>query len=210
MRLTNIILGIALCSSGLACDTPEPDAEAFRGWTPSPDFWNWGPQYAGNLGLTVHDDVAQGELGDCILWDLAGGGTVDGPPSQGSPTIMAVVDNDIFDPAGELQCYAAQEAPYVFKLRTAQGDHLLTAWGRYVFDIDVSQMPAPGTSAYADLVDNHLILEYYYDSIYQGMRWRDQLLGTADAQIKSANPMRKLVLGALFHGVCGSAGLPTP
>ncbi len=201
-------------ATGCAVDDDVESSE-FRsgGWSPAPDFWNWGLGYAGNEAVALHD--GDGPLvPDCIIWDIDGGDDVyEGPEADGE-LLLSVVDNEVVGPDGTLECFATEEGG-LFKLRDTQGQVLYTAsLGRFVFEGDVQQLPAPGTSQWQTLLNERLAFEFFADQVFEGPRWMQKLLGTADAEIKAANPMRKLLIAALFGAECGSNGpreiLPPP
>lgn len=206
----------ALCMTGCDGDEePVTDYEqySFRGgWTPPPDFWNWGiGWYAGNGALAIHEGTdTQAE--DCIIWDiLDSGGVHEGPADPGLPPFLTVVDNEIHDEQGYVECSASWEGQ-VFKLRDPSGDVVLSLWGRFMFDTDIGQMPPVGSPEYYSLLANHFVVELAGSEIYEGAKWKGNLIGTSTEHIQNANPMRKLLIGALVRGECGSNGpaLPQP
>ena len=183
------------------------DAELRSGSVP---FWQERLQLPDNGPVTVHD--GDGPLiPDCIIWDIDGGEDVadqvfEGPSAE--QVLVATVDeNQIFGPDGGLECTAYEESG-LFKLRDGlDGDVLYTATeGRYVFQGDVQQLPAAGSYEWHVLLWTDLVVEYYGPLVYGGARGQQELLGTADVKLHRANPMRKLVIAAMYGGDCGSNG----
>lgn len=179
------------------------------------DFWEWGANFAANDAIEVHEgeDV---DIPDCLIWDIDTAGVT----RQTSPGVFVdryiTEENDIFeiDPltgiGGPLTCHGVQAGPWYnpsFKLVESNGDVAVTVWLRFVFAGDV-EIPSFGDPALFDLLQNNVAFSFKKDHIYAGPWWNGDIVATANANLNKANPMRRLLLGSLVAGECGSAGVP--
>ncbi|MBV1857634.1 MAG: hypothetical protein KUG77_04420 [Nannocystaceae bacterium] len=173
------------------------------------EFWNFRPNDPGNGEVELSDDDS---LPDVPTFTIvpSGGGDSD-VYDVNNQLVVSTNENQIFDATGTLYCTAYLEDG-LYKLRQGlDGAVLLTATqGRYVFWGDVQELPTPGTYAWQHLLHNELAYEFYGDVLYDGPRWFGDDVGSADVHIHRANPMRKLLIGALFEGECGTAQQPLP
>lgn len=169
------------------------------------DFWNLRPDDPGNGDVDLLDDGDDNGLPDTIIWCLGGDG-------EGTDVFDATYDltaftseNQIFDAAGNLGCTAYAEDG-LFKLREGlDGPVVLTASpGRYVFAGDVAQLPEPGSYDWYALLVHQLEFEFYGDVLYEGPRWNADVIGYATEHLHRASPMRKLLVAALYDGLCGT------
>ena len=173
------------------------------------DFWNFRPIAPGNGAVEVMEDDS---LPDEPTFTITPGGGSSDVFDPNGDLVLSTVENQIFDAAGNLRCTAYHENG-LFKLREGlDGEVLLTSTrGRYVFWGDVQALPTPGTVAWQHLIYNELAYEFFGHLLYDGPRWYADVIAFADVHIHKANPMRKLLIAALFEGECGAADqLPPP
>lgn len=185
------------------------DGQSLRAAGETVEFWNFRPNDPGNGDVDMMEDE---DLPDVIVWDIdtgsSGSTDVFGPNGD---LVLTTFENQIFDPGGNLRCTAYFEDG-LYKLREGlDGDVVLTATqGRYVFWGDVQSLPTPGTYAWQHLLYHELAFEFYGDDLYDGPRWAADVIAHADVHLHRANPMRKLVIGALYDGECGAGQQPLP
>lgn len=172
------------------------------------DFWNFRPNDPGNGNVQLSEDE---QLPDIIVWDIPSSGDSSDVFGPNGELVVSTLANQIFDVAGTLRCTAYLEDG-LFKLREGlDGDVVLTATqGRYVFWGDVQALPEPGTYAWQHLIYNDLAYEFYGDVLYDGPRWIADVVAHSNVHLHRANPMRKLLIAALYEGECGAAQQPLP
>ncbi len=211
---------LALAVSG--CTAPEDgetEIEAFdddledRAGPPTGEFWEWHPNRPGNGDIEVHEGE-DADVPDCIIWDIDGASVTRQVQTGLYEDRFVVDDNEIFESdgmggLGALQCSVVQgshPSGKVFQLEDAGGQVLLTMLGRYVFIGDV-EVPPIGGHACGNLLQHEVAFSFKKDQIFDGPWWDGNVIATSDAKIAKANPMRRMLLGALVAGECGSAGL---
>lgn len=194
-------------------DEFDEDELAFRSF--GGDFWEWGTNKAANGEIEVHEgeDV---DIPDCLIWDIDTAGV----SRQTSPGVyvdrLVVDDNEMFEVDAltgttmGVTCHGEESGPWYnrsFKLVESTGDVALTVWWRFVFmgDVDVPNLGEPGLGS---LLQNNVAFSFKKDHIYAGPWWEGDVIATANANLDKANPMRRLLLGSLVAGECGSEGLP--
>jgi hypothetical protein len=187
------------------------DELAFRG-APGDAFWVADPGDPGDGDIEVRKggDV---DGPDTILWDINGGNVTEQLQLGVFATRWVVVDDEIWvaSPAnGTLAagptCTAIQgehASGKEFALVDAEGQVVLTLWERFVVVGD-ADVPIGGNMGVADQVS----FSFKHDGIYLGKWPEGEPLARADQPIDKANPMRRLLLGALVAGECGSDGVP--
>ncbi|MEM9454469.1 MAG: hypothetical protein AAGF11_09835 [Myxococcota bacterium] len=186
------------------CTASEADDLEFRGAS-GQDL-----SYPGNEDIEIRagsssddDDV---DIPDTILWDLAGGNVT----RQAEPGVYAerlvIEGNQILGSNGyvgqTVLCTAldtGHASGEVYALTDA-GDHtVLTLWKDLVFvgQIDDPHIDSP-----------QLAFSFEGQEIYAGRPSDGEAVAHASEKIDRAEPMRRLLLGALVTGECGSDGLP--
>ncbi len=195
---------LAGCAQG---DDFDDEGQSLRAAGEVVDFWNFRPTDPGNGDVELSDD----SLPDVIVWDIPSSGDSSDVFNHSGELVASTSENQIFDPTGSLQCTAYFEDG-MYKLREGlDGDVLLTATqGRYVFWGNVQGLPAPGTNAWQQLLLEQLAYEFYGDVLFDGPRWSADVIAHANVHIHKANPMRKLLIAALYEGECGTAQQPLP
>lgn len=185
------------------------DGQSLRAAGEMVEFWNFRPNYPGNGDVELSDDDA---LPEVITWDV-GDGSADSTDvfDPNGELVVSSFENQIFDASGNLRCTAYLENG-LFKLREGlDGEVVLTATqGRYVFWGNVDALPEPGTAAWTHLFYNDLAYEFFGDRLYDGPRWFADVVAHTNVHIHRANPMRKLLIAALYEGECGAASEPLP
>lgn len=168
-------------------------------------FWDFRPNYAGNGPIDLGDDADDDGLPETIVWCLDGDGTHSKVLDEDDNQILFTLRNEIYDAAGTLQC-TAHEEDGLYKLREGfNGPVVLTATkGCFVFEGDVKRLPVRATKAWRKTVRRQLAYEFYGSEIYDGRRRLSDVEITANERISRANPMRKLLIGALLSGQCGA------
>lgn len=188
----------------MGCAAPEADDLEFRG------AGGQGLSYPGDGDIVIRagsssddDDV---DIPDTILWDLAGGNvtrqTEPGVFSErvvlksdqilrtnesgGQTVICTAVETD--DPSGE-----------VYAVIDAGGKTVLTVWKHLVF---VGEVDDP------DIDSSQLAFSLQGREIYAGRSSAGEAVAHASEEIDRAKPMRRVLIGALVAGECGSDGLP--
>jgi len=206
----------ALAVSGCVADDGDFEGEEERVSPFSGEFWEWSPNRPGNGDLEVYegDDT---DTPDCLIWDIDSAGVARQHEQTGELIDSFVVAaNEIYgaDPAtgaaAALNCTAVEgdhPSGKVYNLVSAEGEVVLTLWNRYVFLGDV-HVPSVADPTHGNLLQNQVAFSFKKDHIYAGPWWQGNVVGTADAKIEFANPMRRLLLGALVTGECGGEGLP--
>ena len=179
------------------------DGQSLRAAGEMVDFWNFRPNDPGNGNVELSDDDALPDVDTITITPNGSGSDVFDPDGE---LLVSTFENQIYDAAGDLRCTAYLEGG-LFKLREGlDGDVVLTATqGRYVFWGDVQALPTPGTHAWQHLIYNELAYEFYGDVLYDGPRWIADVIAHADVHIYRANPMRKLLIAAMYDGQCGTA-----
>lgn len=186
------------------------DGQSLRAAGETVEFWDFRPNDPGNGDVELSDGMDDDGLPDVIITTPTTGGNTDVVDPDGE-LVVSTTENQIFDAGGNLACTAYMEGG-LYKLREGlDGDVVLTATqGRYVFWGDVQSLPAPGTYAWPHLLYNELAYEFYGDVLYDGPRWFADVVADADVHIHRANPMRKLLIAAVYEGECGAGQPPLP
>ncbi len=194
--------GLAACADtdGLGAD------DATLRSASTEDFWNLRPGDPGNGPIQLHDEGGTSPP-DIIIWDIPGDPSDVFDPA--GSLVLSAVEDQILDANGNVQCTAWHEDG-LYKLREGlDGAVVYTATpGRYVFAGEVSFLPVAGTAAWQELISERLEYEFYGEQIFNGPRWSADLAGRSSEKLHSANPMRKLLIAALYGGACGSPGVP--
>lgn len=203
----------SVCALTLACEAeslPFEESE-FRSPQPPGEFWEWGSSFASNGEMQLYAGASNSSIG-CLIYTIGGDqptGVQQVRPDGGFGPGPLVVENVIYD--GETPvCVATQdeETPALFRLHDAE-QPLFTLWGRFLFDGDVPELPTIGSPAYQALLADQLVYSFSGNQIFEAGNWEGNILATADVdEITQANPMRKLLFGALSSGYCGSVGIP--
>ncbi len=175
------------------------------------EFWNLRLYDLSNGDVQLYDQD-EPQIPDTIIWDIDGDedtADVYEGPIFGGALVLSTVENQIYDGAGNVQCTATVEDG-LFKLRQGlDGDVIYTATpGRYVFAGDVpGGLPSPGTTQWQELLYHQLDFEFYGAQIFAGPRWQADVIAEGSVNLHKANPMRKLMIAALYGGECGSPGV---
>ena len=207
--LAGVVLSVA-CLQVAGCDEDGGPGESLRAAGEDVEFWNFRPNDPGNGPVEMAEDGDDNGLPDTIIWCIDGDGTgsdVFDPITY--DLVVSTWENQIFDATGNIACTAHAEGD-LFKLRQGiDGPVLLTATeGRYVFFGDVPALPEPGTYAWQYLIYDQLAYEFYGDLLYDGPRWAADVIAYADVHVHKASPMRKLLIAALYEGVCDAPYQP--
>lgn len=183
------------------------EGQSLRAAGETVEFWNFRPNDPGNGDVELSDDDSLPDVGTFTIGPNGGGSDVYDPNGQ---LVASTVENQIFDAAGSVRCTAYLEGG-LYKLREGlDGEVVLTATeGRYVFWGDVQALPEPGGSAWQQMLYYQLAYEFAGDVIYDGPRWFADTVATADVHVHRANPMRKLLIAALYEGECGMGQQPS-
>lgn len=210
IRMTVVAMA---CASFTACAEADDglgggDAELRSASTD--DFWNLRPDDPGNGPVQLNDEGGMTPP-DIIIWDIDGDGEGSDVFDPAGAIVLSSDEEQILDADGAVQCTAWNENG-LYKLREGlDGAVVFTATsGRYVFAGDVQSLPAPGTSAWQQLVYSQLAYDFYGKSLYDGPHWHGDLVGTSSEKLHRASPMRKLLIASLYGGACGSPGVPDP
>ena len=191
-----------------ACDQQGDDAwdgQTLRAAGEDLEFWNFRPGDPGNGDVDLSDADDDDGLPPTIVWDLDDGSNGTDVFDPTGELVVFTSENQIFDAAGSLRCTAYAEDG-VFKLHAGlDGEVLLTATqGRYVFWGDVPGLPETGTDAWQHLLYHQLAYEFYGELLYDGPRWMADVIASANVPMHKADPMRKLLIAALYEGACGA------
>jgi len=191
-------------------DFPE-DGQSLRAAGETVDFWNFRPNDPGNGEVELSDGMDDDSLPDVVVWDIPTSGDSADVFDVNGVLVASTVENQIFDAGGNLRCTAYLEDD-LYKLREGlDGEVVLSATqGRYVFWGDIQSLPEPGTYAWHSLLYHELAYEFYGNDLYDGPRWMADVIAHANVHIHKANPMRKLLIAALYEGECGTAQQPPP
>ena len=188
----------------MGCAASEADDLEFRG------AGGQGLSYPGDGDIVVRagsssddDDV---DIPDPILWDLAGG-NVNRQTEPGAFSKRISLDGHQIYESNEsvgqtLVCTALQTSHpsgAVYALTDAGGKTVLTVWKHLVF---VGEVDDP------DIDSPQLAFSFKGREIYAGRSSDGEAVAHASEEIDQAEPMRRLLLGALVAGECGSDGLP--
>ena len=184
------------------------DGQSLRSAGETVEFWNFRPNDPGNGPVQLNDEGGMTPP-DIIIWDIDGDGEGSDVFDPSGAIVLSSDQGQILDANGTVQCSASYENG-LYKLREGlDGAVVYTATnGRYVFAGDVSSLPAPGTSAWQQLIYSQLAYDFYGKSIYNGPHWHGDLAGTSTEKLHRASPMRKLLIASLYGGACGSSGVP--
>ncbi|NEX23315.1 hypothetical protein G3480_23960 [Thiorhodococcus mannitoliphagus] len=170
------------------------------------EFWSLRPTESGNDDIDLLDYGLDGsDFPGAFIWEIDSNGE-DYTQVFDSTGALAIFteENQIFDAYGVLQCTAHKEGDLIKLRQLSNGSVLLTAseFG-YVFSGNLDALPDPNTAAWQRLIDEQLAYEFDDDRLYKVRNGRTEIAGRADVSLQEANPMRKLIISALFEGVCG-------
>lgn len=213
-KILGAVLGASLVVGCADSGVDEIDDFEFRS-SPGPEDGSLG--YAGNGDIVLRTGSGDNEPPDIIIWDIAGGGvTRQVEPGVFEPRLDvdgAELNQTSIDATGLAgpACTAAvgdHTSGKEFKLVDAGGAVVLTLWERYVFVGDVD-IPADAVeNGLGMALESQIAFSFKKRRIYAGHWTDDDVVAIASEKIAKASPMRRLTLGALVTGECGSNGLP--
>lgn len=202
-RVLAIVAASTLSLTACGAETEDDliDVEERWGW-PDP------PPYPGNGDISIHVGPTT-EIAGCLAWDIVNDETSD---ANGDPVNR--VDGDlILDPTGNVLCQQIggqlEGVDHIMREDGQGGNEILfTVWRRYVLPGDV-EIPHHWwwDWEFLELLRDEA-LTFKQDQVFRGAPWKGDVLITATEHLRFADQMRKLLLGALIEGECGSAGLP--
>lgn len=206
MHRALLALPLLALTFSVACDAGEPGSEfrAKPGTEPVP--------MAEELDITLQLFQETGDGDGTVIWDIKEVGVHDGDSTQGAPLLLTLGDNgEIYDAGGFHTCTLA--APYlnkkIFQVTAADGDEVLyTVYENWLLKGEVP--PAQlNDGNIRRLLPKLLLFTFSSNEIWLGDPANNgKLLVSANADLTAQSQNRKLLMGALVEGECGSNGLP--
>lgn len=186
----------------VACDAEESDSE-FRG-QPMVELVE-------QMDISIQLFNESGDGDGTVIWDIKEVGVHDGDAAEGAPLLLAFGDyGQIYDAMGVHTCTLA--APYlnkkIFTVTAAEGDEVLyTVYKNWLLKGEVP--PAQLTDGnIRRLLPKLLLFTFETNEIWLGEVGTGKLLVSASDDLTTQSQNRKLLMGALIEGECGSNGLP--
>ena len=167
-----------------------------------------GDDFRAGLDVNIQMTAASGGSDDgTIIWEILEAEVYSGPASN-ADLLLYIDNNKIYDTEGVETC--SVNSPYlnssIREVIIANGNEVLfTVWGNYVFqgEIDVTKYTF---GKMKELFATQLLFEFKTTNIYDGEAKDGLLLMTTNADTEAQSDGRKLLMGALIAGHCGSAG----
>jgi hypothetical protein len=186
----------------VACDAEESDSE-FRGQEPV--------QMAEQMDISIQLFAESGDGDGTVIWDIKEVGVHDGDAMEGAPLLLTFGEHgEIYDAVGVHTCTLV--APYlnkkIFTVTAAGGDEVLyTVYQNWLLKGEVP--PAQLTDGnIRRLLPKLLLFTFEANEIWLGEVGNGKLLVSASDDLTTQSQNRKLLMGALIEGECGSNGLP--
>lgn len=182
-----------------ACDTEESTTDDFRA-------------LPGDLEVDLSLIAADGGDNDgTVIWEILKVGAVSDGPVENNVLLLEIQGNEIYDANGNLTCTI--KAPYLFNslrlVTDADSDSVIfTVWDNYILMGQVDLSKGTTTSAFRRLFVERLLFTFSANEIYLGTPSSGQKLMVSTTNLEIQTDERKLLIGALIEGQCGSAGLP--
>lgn len=155
---------------------------------------------------------------DCIIWDImdnpgGSGGSAD--DAQTGENVLTVTDDGQFisRAGGGVTCNVVdgtlqQEATRTVRAGdvAGEGEVVFTVWHKWVFDGELN-LHGLSWGKKLKVLKSKLLYTYQGDHIYDGPRFRGDILMTATENIRKTSDAHKLLVTALIEGACGAPGL---
>lgn len=184
----------------VACDAEESDSE-FRAIP-----LNQIEQL--DIGLQLFNESGDGD--GTVIWDIKEVGVFEGDANEGAPLMLTISDDgQIFDAMGVHTC--TLKAPYLDKklIQVSAADSsevLYTVYDNYILSGKIE--PAKLTNGnIRRVLKSNLLFTFVDNEVYLGVPEGGKRLVSATDDLTLQDPNRKLLIGALIEGECGSNGL---
>jgi hypothetical protein len=198
MRRALLALPLLALTFTVACDAEESDSE-FRA-QPVPQT----EELSVDVDVSLFSEAGDGD--GTVIWDIKEAGVHDGDANQGAPLLLTLGPaGEIYDGMGVHTCTLA--APYlnkqIFQVTGPNNEVLYTIYQNWLLTGEVP--PAKLTDGNVKkLLPTRLLFTFVGNQVVQA----DKVLVSATTDLTAQSPNRKLLIGALIEGECGSNGLP--
>ena len=157
------------------------------------------------------------ESPECQIWDIMAGGGNGGSAedAQTGDNIFTVTeDGQFITRNGDVMCNVVDgelQSEPTREVRDGsapgEGEVVFTVWHKWVFE---GELNLHGLSWWQKIkvLKSQLLYTYQKDHIYDGPRFRGDILMTATANIAKTSDAHKLLVTSLIEGACGAPGLP--
>ncbi len=146
---------------------------------------------------------------DCLIWDISDGTTLD--PATGE-VIHQITNGVFYDRDGDPVCVMdGNELTEFNVVRSAADptDVVFTVRGPFVFE---GELNLAGKNKWQRLQEmrSKLLFTFFFEHVFDGPVWHDDILVTADTNLIIQIKQRKLQIASLITGECGGPGLEPP
>ncbi len=146
---------------------------------------------------------------DCVIWDVTDGTTLD--PQTGE-VLQQITDGVFYDRDGIPVCVMdGNELSSIQIVRSAANpdDVVFTVRGPFVFE---GELNLAGKNKWQRIKEmrSKLLFTFFFEHVFEGPVWQDNILVTADTNLMIQIKQRKLQIASLITGECGGPGLEAP